>query len=307
MRVSPEGSRFLVVTADDFGIGPETTRGILELAAFGAVTSTVLLVNSPFAESGVAAWCAAGRPLELGWHPCLTIDAPVLQPDRVPSLIGPDGRFPRLGTLLKRLLLGRIRAAEVEAEFRAQLARFIDLVGAPPTNVNAHHHVHVFRPIGVALASVLADARPFVRRVIEPPRTLRRVPGARIKRAVLTWCGRRAAKRQHEAQLPGNDTLLGITDPPYTEDPSFFTRWLSSAKGRFVELSCHPGHFDETLAGRDGTLEDGFIRRRPRELALLSQPGFLDTVRECGFTLVTAAELVERQRHEAGAALRRAA
>src|SRR5947208_10841292 len=89
-------ARYLLVTADDFGIGPETSRGILELAARGVVTSTVLLVNSPHALDAVAAWRKAGCPLELGWHPCLTIDAPILPPDQVPTLVGPDGRFPRL-------------------------------------------------------------------------------------------------------------------------------------------------------------------------------------------------------------------
>ncbi len=300
--------RFLLVTADDFGIGPATSRGVLDLAQRGAVTSTVLLVNSPFAGAGVAAWRACGRPLELGWHPCLTIDAPVLPPTEVPSLVGPDGRFPRLGVLLKRLALGRVRGAEVEAEFRAQLRRFHELVEAPPANVNAHHHVHVFRPVGDALARALAGSgASFVRRVVEPLRTLRRVPGARAKRALLSWFGTRAARRQDAAGLPGNDALLGITDPPFTGRPDFFARWLAAASGRFVELSCHPGHLDATLDGRDGTLADGLVHRRPRELALLSQPGFFDAVRAGGFTLVTAAELVRRLRGEPGAPLRRTA
>jgi predicted glycoside hydrolase/deacetylase ChbG (UPF0249 family) len=306
--VAPDAERFLVVTADDFGVGPATSQGILDLAACGAVTSTVLLVNSPFAEAGVAAWQSAGRPVELGWHPCLTIDAPVLPPEKIPSLVGPDGRFPRLGTLLKRLVLGRVRSADVEAEFRAQFCRFLELVGEPPANVNAHHHVHVFRPIGDALARILSEFdATFVRRVVEPFRTLRRVPGARLKRAVLSRCGTRAARRQRAAGLPGNDTLLGITDPPFTERPDFFARWLAAARGRFVELSCHPGHFDSTLDGRDGTLSDGLIHRRPREFALLSQPAFLDAVRAAGFTLVTAAELVRRRRGERGTASRCAA
>ena len=34
--------RYLVVTADDFGIGPATSRGILDLAGEGLVTATVL-------------------------------------------------------------------------------------------------------------------------------------------------------------------------------------------------------------------------------------------------------------------------
>src|SRR5438445_610416 len=106
-------ARPLLITADDFGIGLETTRGILELARRGAVTSTVLLVNSPYAAESVRMWNAAGRPLELGWHPCLTLDSPLVPASQVPSLVGSDGKFPGLGGLLKRLLRGRVRQAEI--------------------------------------------------------------------------------------------------------------------------------------------------------------------------------------------------
>ncbi|HUR52818.1 MAG TPA: ChbG/HpnK family deacetylase [Gemmataceae bacterium] len=283
--------RLLLVTADDFGIGPDTSRGILELGKLGVVTSTVLLVNSPFAAEGVAAWRAAGHPLELGWHPCLTIDAPVLPPDQVPSLVNADGRFPRLGQLLKRIVRGRVNTAEVEAEWRAQFRRFVEMVGHPPANVNAHHHVHIFRPIGEALARIL-PAGTFVRRVVEPRRTLRRVPGARLKRAFLSHFGKKALRRQEAAGFPGNDTLAGITDPPFVHAPDFFARWLAATPGRFVELSCHPGHFDPTLDGRDGTIADGHMHRRARELELLREPAFRDAVRDAGFRLVTAAEVV---------------
>jgi len=286
--------RLLVVTADDFGIGPETTRGILDLASRGLVTSTVLLVNSPHAAAAVAQWRKAGSTLELGWHPCLTIDAPILPPSQVPTLVDEDGRFPRLGTLLKRLLRGQVNRVEIEAEFRAQYMRFLELTGFPPLAVNAHHHIHVFRPVGDALANVLAGqhTRPFVRRVCEPARTFLRVPGARLKRLVLDRVGRSAARRQHAAKLPGNDRLIGITDPPFVHRPDFFQRWLRAAKGSFVELSCHPGHLDLTLDGRDGSIADGHIHRRPRELELLAHPSFREAVNEARFVLVSAAEAI---------------
>ncbi len=67
-----EGTRYLIVNADDFGIGPDTSKSILELASAGLITSTVLLVNSPHAEEAVRRWRQMGRIVELGWHPCLT-------------------------------------------------------------------------------------------------------------------------------------------------------------------------------------------------------------------------------------------
>lgn len=299
--------RYLLVTADDFGIGPETSRGILELAARGAVTSAVLLVNSPFAADAVARWRTARRRLELGWHPCLTLDAPILPPEQVPSLVDSQGRFRPLGRFLARLAWGRINAAEVEAEFRAQYRRFVDLVGHPPANVNAHHHVHVFRPIGAALARVLADqgSRPFVRRVVESGRTLRHVPGARLKRRLLSYFGRRAVRCLPLAELPGNESLIGLTDPPWVRDPQFFARWLRHAPGRLVELTCHPGHADATLLDRDGTFNDGRLHRRPAEWKLLADPAFPAAVRDAGFTLVTAAQM--RQLVDGGPSVRLAA
>src|SRR5262245_58071826 len=101
--------RRLVIVADDYGIGPATSAGILRLCRIGAVTGTVLLVNSPFAGDAVRAWHDAAVSADLGWHPCLTSDAPVARLSSVRSLITNSGRFPSLGKLMMRLALGRIR------------------------------------------------------------------------------------------------------------------------------------------------------------------------------------------------------
>ena len=55
-----DAPRSLVVVADDLGIGPATSHGILHLAALGKVTATVLLVNSPHAEAAVRRLLAEG-------------------------------------------------------------------------------------------------------------------------------------------------------------------------------------------------------------------------------------------------------
>lgn len=284
-------NRLLLITADDFGIGPETTRGILDAARWGVISSSVVLVNSPHVVDAVQEWKAAGCPVELGWHPCLTLDAPILPPNRVPSLVGPDGRFHSLGRFLRRVALGRIIAAEVEAEFRAQLERFLELVGSPPANVNAHHHIHVFKVVIDALIHVLSarKPKPYVRRVVESFNTLRGIPGARVKRTFLTTCGRSAAYRQVANGFAGNQTLLGVTDPQHVSDSDFFIRWLSTSRGDLVELACHPGYPDPTLANRDSDP----LQRRPHELQRLLAPEFLLAVRNAGFRLVTAAEMAE--------------
>lgn len=301
-----DATRFLVIIADDYGIGPETSRGILELAARNLVTGAVLLVNSPYAEEAIRAWRQSGSYLELGWHPCLTLDSPCAAPRRIPHLVGSDGRLLPLRQFLARLYADQICPQQIEIELNAQYDRFLELVGHAPLVVNSHQHVSLFPPVGAILRRVLKERGaplPYLRRVQEPWSMLAWIAGARKKRTFLTLLGRMEARQQVYDGFPGNDWLAGITDPPSLRDPGFFARWLALIPGRTVELVCHPGRYDTTLIGRDGSEKDGLIQRRVEELRLLQQANFLEICRQAGFMRVSPSELLAyrsgRQAHAA--------
>lgn len=279
--------RQLLVVADDFGIGLATSRGILELAQEGLISATLLLTNTPQAAASVALWQQQGQPVELGWHPCLTLDRPVLSPRAVPTLVRPDGRFLSLAAFLKRWLFRRVSWAEVRAEWAAQLARFQTLVGHPPRIVAAHHHLHIFPPLGSILLDILEKfrPRPYVRRVVEPRAQLTGLPGARIKRSLLALLGRGQASVQRRRGFPGNDSLIGITDASSFDDSSFFVRCLRQARGEQVELVCHPGREDATLIGREDTPSLPRARRL-WEWQQLRHARFRAGVHQNGFTIV---------------------
>jgi len=299
------GPRSLVIVADDLGIGPATTHGILHLATLGKVTGTVLLVNSPHADEAVRAWRRAGGPqlIDLGWHPCLTLDRPILSADRVRSLVSEDGSFLSLARFVTRLVVGRVRLEEVRAELQAQYDRFIELAGRPPALVNGHHHIQVFPGIGRVLLDVLARQQPlpYVRRVRETIPMLAAIPRSRLKRAVLATLGRRFIQQQQKRGFPGNDFLAGVSDPRGLtrtrrgKEDNFLVRWLTQVPGRVVELVCHPGHHDETLDGRDaithlssltwGLSPPAHASARVRELELLEQTDLEAVGRSAGFRL----------------------
>jgi predicted glycoside hydrolase/deacetylase ChbG (UPF0249 family) len=292
--MADERWRTLLVIADDIGIGPNTTSGILHLAAQGVVTGSALLVNSPHAPEAVRRWRRSGAALELGWHPNLTLDAPLSPITQVRSLVRLDGMFWPLGAFLKRWFLGLLDPCEIEREWRLQLARFIALVGHAPTFVNCHQHVGLFAPIGEILLRLLSElpTRPYVRRVREPWAMLRQLPVARRKRALLGWLGRRLSRMQEAHGFPGNDWLAGIATPDWVADPDFFVQWLRSMPGDVVELMCHPGWLDPTLVGRDCTTTDGLQQQRVNELRWLGDPSFLDAVAAAGFRLRSPSHLV---------------
>jgi predicted glycoside hydrolase/deacetylase ChbG (UPF0249 family) len=296
--------RSLLVVADDFGIGPPTTAGILHLAKKGVVTASVMLVNSPHAEAAVAAWRRDGQPMDLGWHPNLTLDRPILPPGQVPSLVDADGKFWPLPQFLRRWLLGRMEPLDIEAEFHAQFHRYCELVGQPPALVNAHQHIILFQPLGPIILDVLSQqrCRPYIRRVREPWRLWARVRGARIKRLLLSTLGRRQSRRQALCGFPGNDWLVGVTDPPWVRDPIFHRRWFAHVPGQAVELVCHPGFEDQTLLGRDCVAGDGLMQWRVDELTLLDRPDFLAAATDAGLRLLSPTQWLHKGHGHASAA-----
>ncbi len=286
--------RSLLVIADDIGIGLNTTTGILEAAAHGVVTGSALLVNSPHALDAVRRWRQLCPTLEIGWHPNLTLDSPLCAPAQVASLIQSDGTFWPLGPFLKRWFLGLLDPVQIERELRHQLERFVMLTGRAPRFVNCHQHIGLFTPVGEILMRILAElpVKPYLRRIQEPWSMLRKLPGARMKRAFLGGLGRRLSRSQAAHGFPGNDWLAGITKPACVQDPRFFVRWLNAMPGEVVELMCHPGHHDPTLLGRDCAERDGLLQQRVNELRWLRAPAFLEAVEAAGFQLMTPAQLI---------------
>lgn len=290
------GTRKLLITADDYGIGPETSRAIRELGATRLVTSTVLLVNSPHAESDIALWKIAGCPVEMGWHPNLTMDQPILPPHRVPSLVDRRGHFLSLATLSRKLFLGLVKHRELRDELAAQYRRHVELVGRHPWMVNGHKHIHIFPMVGAALREVLSDQKEpcYLRHLGEPTGLIRSIPGARLKRVFLTTLGRWSGRKQSRSGFWGNEVLAGITDPIWVQDPDFFIRWLQQVPGQVVELMVHPGHYDTTLLQRDCTDDEG-LRRRVDEWQRLTADSFLEACDRAGFQRISAEELIRSQ------------
>ncbi len=165
---NPSGQRpsiRLVVNADDFGISSRINEGILLAHQAGIVTATSLMAVGRAFEQAVQC-CRAVPALDVGVHLTLVAERPLL-PHRS-SLTGDDGRFPAsAGAFLRRWLTGRIRRADVQAEWSAQIERVLDH-GIRVTHLDSHQHVHILP--GLADLSLQLAARyniPFVRVPVE--------------------------------------------------------------------------------------------------------------------------------------------
>jgi chitin disaccharide deacetylase len=97
--------KYLIVNADDFGASHGINRGIVEAHQRGILTSTSLMVDTPWSEE--AAWLGRALPeLSVGLHVHL-----------------------RTGD-------------DAHAEIRRQCRCFEGLMGRPPSHLDSHHNVH---------------------------------------------------------------------------------------------------------------------------------------------------------------------
>src|SRR5262245_61857312 len=150
--MSPSEIR-LVVNADDFGSAPSVSRGILRAHRDGIVTSTSLLGNCDDLADA-RALLAEAPAMGVGVHLALVGGRPVADPARVPSLLGPDGRFLSRGAeFIAAWGRRRIDPDDVEREFDAQIARVRD-AGIAVDHLDTHHHLGFLPVVGRTVEAV---------------------------------------------------------------------------------------------------------------------------------------------------------
>ena len=277
----------LVVNADDFGISPGVSHGIVEAFQKGIVRSTSLMVNLPSAQE--ACRLASGLDgLKVGIHLNLTCGVPVSPSALVPTLVDRNGKFHSLPRMLLRLLSARIRMEEIVREWDAQIARARDF-GIHPSHLDTHHHVH-FHP---ALATVLWDlaVKHGILRVRKPGALLKLsfwktsmfAQGAAYSSLAKLFALKGMGKL---SRLPENTpswgakSLWGIGYIPAGEYQTALERFLPSVNGGITEIVCHPGYVDSELSHWDSWTES-----REEELRALTSEKTVDLIRSEGIQL----------------------
>jgi predicted glycoside hydrolase/deacetylase ChbG (UPF0249 family) len=273
----------VVLCADDFGLTEGVSRGILELAEAGRISATGAMTNRPdWPRLAPALRPLAGR-IGVGLHLNLTTAEPL---GAMPGL-APGGRFPALGDLMGRALMGRLPAGEVEGEIERQLDAFEQAFGAPPAFVDGHQHVHVLPGIRPALLAALAGRGWQGRVWLRDPgdrvgAIVRR--GVSVRKALLVAAlarGFRGAAR--EAGFDTSEGFSGFSPfDPATPPGRIFGSALTDLGPRPVVMA-HPGYGDAALRALDPVVES-----REDELAYLKSDAFADLLRERGLTLAPA-------------------
>jgi predicted glycoside hydrolase/deacetylase ChbG (UPF0249 family) len=246
----------LIVNADDFGYTPGVTSGVLRAHREGIVTATTLMANAPDSE-GAGRVARYTPSLDVGVHVVFTYGRPLLAADRVPTLVGEDGRFPRVGVLMRT---AHPTADEALLEARAQYAKARELIGREPTHLDTHHWVHDLRPLEDAMLALAQETGAALRAHDGRQRARFRDQGVR--------CTDRFVRDFQHAGKIGVDSLVMLLEH------------LDEQESGTVELMCHPGDPDEALLGGSS-----YAAERGVELRTLTDPAVRAAIDRLGIEL----------------------
>jgi len=270
----------LIVNSDDFGLTQGVNRAVMELYQAGVLTSATLMARAMATEEAIQ--MALSTPaLGVGCHVVLVDGEPLLSSEEIPSLIDPEtGAFwPTLGAFVVRLLSGRIRADEMEAEAFAQI-RFLQSRGVRLSHIDTHKHAHMFpavlKPVlrAASAADISVVRNPFeaewsLRTTLQAAR-VRRWQVAVLKRLEPVFLRTVAAQGFHTTQGAVGVLATGA----WREEQ--LCEWMNKMPSGDWELVTHPGYVESELHAVRTRLRES---REAERSALLSVPAKNETAR----------------------------
>jgi len=243
-------TRRVIFNADDYGLSPGVSAGILA-AAEGVVGSTTVMANL---VSQLEADFLRRSGVSVGAHLTMTVGLP-LSDEYPEELRGPYGGFNKELALDAATWRDDARREAVEREWRAQLRRLREL-GFELDHLDSHHHAHLLGPL-LPIAVQLARERGLALRT----------------RPAKVSPVRRAGVLTPDLLIEG---YFGITNVGMDH----LLALLDAADGDVVEVMCHPGRVDGLLK-----LRSGYVAEREAELDVLSDPRLKQEVRQRGWIL----------------------
>ncbi len=262
--------KYLIVNADDYGLTPQVSAGIRKAHLEGILTSTTVLMNLSGVENELETVLTDCPKLGLGVHLNITDEMPpLLPPERLPVLLGlSDGKvFPENKTL--RANVETISLQEIEAEWRAQIERFVAVTGRNPDHLDSHYHDSYMTFEMFEL--MLKLARELKCAVRMPPYPQK------------TWLPRLDFSVSHPDFF---------ADDFYGEGASLATlrQIIAELQEGVTEVMSHPSLPDETLA-----LITGYADGRTAELEALTSPIARDWLKAGDIKLLSFSELLGAQ------------
>jgi predicted glycoside hydrolase/deacetylase ChbG (UPF0249 family) len=277
--------KYLIINADDFGLTDGVTNGIIDAFKTGVVSSTSVLINELIYEK-ISVNKEDFANLGIGLHLNLTQGRSILPAVDVSSLMSFDGYF-----LKPELLLAKpekIHPAQVEKEWRAQIAAFRTIFGVPD-HLDSHHHIHLYP----SLFNIFCQLAVELQLPVRFPKQVENIPAINILPFSFVEGVELLNSQWNEEQnlldmikLSYPDHFMDNFFYLYKDQPDTIQQIISAFPEGTSELMCHPGYISDRL-----TQVSSFTKRREEELVVLKRKSTRTLLNNAGIELIRFSDL----------------
>lgn len=248
----------MIICADDFGLREDIDEAILELCGLGKLSAVSCMVGLARCDSRLMSRLLEHQSrVDIGLHLCLT-------DEWLPLSSGtamPVSRYPTFGTLLRRALLGRLRADEVFKHVADQYELFVRKSGRKPDHIDGHLHVHqlpaVSRGFVDFVLTLTPQDRPYVRNTCTTVGKIRRAGLPWIKAGLISRLGVRMKRALRASGLPTNQEFSGIYNfADWRRYPEMFPKFAACLHDSNDILVVHPGRTESWRKSEFETLRE---------------------------------------------------
>lgn len=277
--------KYLIINADDFGLTQGVTDGIINAAKNGVVTSTTVMINELIYNKVTYKKSEISR-IGIGLHLNLTQGRPILPAMDVTSLVSLDGVFQKPEKLFAHA--EKIYPAQVEKEWRAQLAAFRAVFGMPD-HLDSHHHVHLYPSLFNIFCQLALEMKIPMRFPVEIDNLseTKLFPyefADGIKLHQSQWQEQRDLLDMVKLEYPV--AFMDNIFYEYKDDPVTTQKILKALPEGGSEMMCHPGYADDQLKR-----VSSYTIRREDELKCLQSADTREYLRKAGIDLIRYSEL----------------
>ncbi len=282
----PEGKKVIMLHADDIGMCEEANIAADKILVNKNIQSAAIMMPCPFAKEFVQ-WAIDHPNMDVGLHLTLTSEwqkyrwGPVSDPQDVPSLIDPDGKFwhevPDV--------VAHASAEDVEKEIRAQIEKSIAL-GYRPDHIDTHMGTLYGHPSYVKVFFKVAEEYGIPANVMElsNPEVVDvfRAQGYPIDDSVI--------KLAESYTLPKLDFFTSAPKGnSYEEKIENFKQLIKSLKPGITEIIFHPSIDTENLKSITGSWQ-----QRVWEAEMFADPDLIKFFEEEGIIFTNWKEIMDR-------------
>lgn len=253
-------SKNIVLCADDFGLNPGISKGILKLAQLGRLSAVSCMVNSAYFVPYAQELRALQGKVQIGLHFNVTEGSFLSEPQR-PCFT--------LNELLIKTHAHLVSLSFIQKEFASQLDQFVQVMQQLPDFIDGHQHVHQFPGIRQVILNLYQERLAEKTVLVRATYPAISCPSYQLKAKILALTGGKALKKQlKDRDIPHNAYFSGIYDFSRSTDyRTLFRKWLELAEENTL-IMCHPG---EGLYP-----EDVISHARNIELNYFLSPEFLE-------------------------------